>query len=167
MFRQAVNPLVNQVFEGVNATVLAYGQTGTGKTYTLGTGVAKTVLKDKNRGIIQRFLEQLFDKLQKLSATRKFIMTASFLEIYNEKLKDLADANPQTQSKCSSNKRKQRRLTIMTGQKGDAVKINGVTTVRLEGVAQVPFSLNGRHIYSNFLSNDDVCYVMLLQCIHY
>lgn len=123
------------MFEGFNATVLAYGQTGTGKTYTLGTGNAKTVLKAKNRGIIQRFLEELFEKSRKLSATRQFVMTASFLEIYNEKLKDLADANPEPRRKGKS-----RRLTIMTGQTDKMVKINGVTTVTLNGVEQVTAS---------------------------
>ena len=117
--------------------ILGSAQTGTGKTYTLGTGIAKTVLKDKHRGIIQRFLEQLFEQSRQLSTTRRFVMTASFLEIYNEKLKDLADANPEARRKGSSNTAKPRRLTIMTGQTGDAVKINGVTTVRLKGVEQV------------------------------
>jgi kinesin family protein 4/21/27 len=86
LFSQAVKPLVSQVFEGFNATILTYGQTGTGKTYTLGTGITKPAVQSKNRGIIQRVLEQIFEKMGKLSETRKFLMNASFLEIYNEKL---------------------------------------------------------------------------------
>ena len=141
IFSQAVKPLVSQVFDGFNATILAYGQTGTGKTYTLGTGITKAAMQNQNRGIIQRFLEQIFEKMGKLSETRKFVMNASFLEIYNEKLKDLADANPDTPGKGSSYKANARRLTIMTGQTGEAIKINGVTTVRLEGIGQVTFLL--------------------------
>ena len=80
-------------------------------------------------------MEELFEKSEKLAATRQFVMTASFLEIYNEKLKDLTDANP-----GPSRKGKSRRLTVMTGQTSDLVKINGVTTVRLNGVEQVAVS---------------------------
>lgn len=35
LYDQAVIPIVNEVLEGFNCTIFAYGQTGTGKTYTM------------------------------------------------------------------------------------------------------------------------------------
>lgn len=43
LYVQAVYPIVNEVLEGYNCTIFAYGQTGTGKTYTMEGGARKKV----------------------------------------------------------------------------------------------------------------------------
>ncbi len=48
LFEQSISPIVNEVLEGYNCTIFAYGQTGTGKTYTMeGGGTRKTKVKKK------------------------------------------------------------------------------------------------------------------------
>ena len=44
IYDQAISPIVNEVLEGFNCTVFAYGQTGTGKTYTMEGGMRNKVL---------------------------------------------------------------------------------------------------------------------------
>ena len=77
--------VVKEVTNGVNGTIFAYGQTNSGKTYTmLGRG-------DK-RGVLEMAFEDVFQYVASL-VTRTFSMKLSFIEIYNEKVRDLlADA---------------------------------------------------------------------------
>ncbi|XP_018374136.1 PREDICTED: kinesin-like protein KIF21A isoform X2 [Trachymyrmex cornetzi] len=98
IYETCVNRLVEGALDGYNATVLAYGQTGSGKTYTMGTGfdveVDETIV-----GIIPRAIKHLFDGIvdkQKRARERaqmppEFKVTAQFLELYNEDLKDLLE----------------------------------------------------------------------------
>jgi len=75
--------LINNVLEGYNATVLAYGATGTGKTYTMvGNGV--------NNGIMIRTIKDLFYYVNNnIMDNKQFVIKISFIEIYNETIKDL------------------------------------------------------------------------------
>ena len=81
------SPMVLSVLDGYNVCIFAYGQTGTGKTFTMeGT--------DENRGVNYRTLEQLF----KIAEERKEIFTynisVSVLEVYNEQIRDLLASSP-------------------------------------------------------------------------
>ena len=72
------------ILEGFNATVFAYGATGAGKTYTmLGTG--------DNPGIMVRSLSDLFGIIDKAKPLREFNIKLSYVEIYNESLRDLLE----------------------------------------------------------------------------
>lgn len=74
--------LIDNVITGYNATVFAYGATGAGKTYTmLGT--------DDDPGIMVRALNDLFFSMEKTSDDMKYKVTMSYLEIYNEMIRDL------------------------------------------------------------------------------
>lgn len=83
IYDNLVKPLVDQFMAGFNVTVLAYGQTGTGKTYTM-CGDKDVITKDS--GIIPRVLGEIFE-----SIPEDFMIRCSFLELYNENLKDLLD----------------------------------------------------------------------------
>ena len=83
-----VTPLIDAVFQGFNATVFAYGQTGSGKTYTMGSAADG---HDGDRGIIPRAIQEIFARIGALKATHRFSLRISFLEIYNEELRDLLD----------------------------------------------------------------------------
>lgn len=83
IYNEVVKPLVSKVKDGYNCTIFAYGQTGTGKTYTMGTNST-----EKSPGIIPRALEDFF-----LNDDGEFDVHLSFMEIYNEKVYDLLKNN--------------------------------------------------------------------------
>ena len=91
VYKNVVTPLINQVLEGYNCTVFAYGQTGTGKTYTMeGLGEIRGAWEnDPNTGIIPRALSDLFDGLRMSKDTMEYSVRVSFLELYNEEISDL------------------------------------------------------------------------------
>ncbi|KAL6419900.1 hypothetical protein ACFW04_004403 [Cataglyphis niger] len=98
IYETCVNRLVEGALDGYNATVLAYGQTGSGKTYTMGTGFDVEVDEDIV-GIIPRAIGHLFDGIadkqerakERAQMPPEFKVTAQFLELYNEDLKDLLE----------------------------------------------------------------------------
>lgn len=72
--------------EGFNGTIFAYGQTGAGKTFTM-VGDYKD---PEWKGIIPRGFDHVIESIS-LSENRKYIVRASFIEIYNEDIYDLLD----------------------------------------------------------------------------
>uniref|UniRef100_H3BWS5 Kinesin family member C1 n=1 Tax=Tetraodon nigroviridis TaxID=99883 RepID=H3BWS5_TETNG len=82
---EEISLLVQSALDGYNVCCFAYGQTGSGKTYTMeGDEFSDT------RGVIPRAVQQIFRAAEKLGAQGwEFNFTASFVEIYNESLKDL------------------------------------------------------------------------------
>ncbi|XP_078615486.1 osmotic avoidance abnormal protein 3-like isoform X3 [Branchiostoma floridae x Branchiostoma japonicum] len=77
-------PLVESVVEGYNGTVFAYGQTGCGKSFTM-QGIEEPPTQ---RGIIPRAFEHIFESIAVAEDT-KYLVHASYLEIYNEEIRDL------------------------------------------------------------------------------
>ncbi|XWS74207.1 hypothetical protein CRYUN_Cryun02cG0196100 [Craigia yunnanensis] len=88
LFDLAVSPIVNEVLEGYNCTIFAYGQTGTGKTYTMEGGARKKNGEfPSDAGVIPRSVKQIFDILEAQNA--EYSMKVTFLELYNEEITDL------------------------------------------------------------------------------
>lgn len=66
--------------QGYNAAIIAYGQTGTGKTHTM-----EGALEGEGRGIIPRAIQDIFHAIQTDTApSAKYLVRASYLQIYNE-----------------------------------------------------------------------------------
>lgn len=73
---------------GFNCTIFAYGQTGTGKTYTMSGDMTESLgLLAPDAGIIPRVLQALFNKLD--ADAIENCVRCSFIELYNEELRDL------------------------------------------------------------------------------
>ncbi|GAB2286050.1 Kinesin-like protein KIN-5D [Dionaea muscipula] len=88
LFDHAISPIVNEVLEGYNCTIFAYGQTGTGKTYTMEGGARKKNGEyPSDAGVIPRAVQQIFNTLETQSA--EYSMKVTFLELYNEEITDL------------------------------------------------------------------------------
>lgn len=88
IYDQAIAPIVNEVLEGFNCTIFAYGQTGTGKTYTMEGGMRKKVGElPAEAGVIPRAVRQIFDTLEAQNAD--YSMKVTFSELYNEEITDL------------------------------------------------------------------------------
>ncbi|KAM4587766.1 kinesin-like protein KIF17 isoform 2-T4 [Odontesthes bonariensis] len=84
MYNEIAYPLVEGVTEGYNGTIFAYGQTGSGKSFTM-QGVSEPAAQ---KGVIPRAVEHIFESIQCAENT-KFLVRASYLEIYNEEIRDL------------------------------------------------------------------------------
>ncbi|NXK21705.1 CTK2 protein, partial [Arenaria interpres] len=90
-FLHAPSPASPQsALDGYHVCIFAYGQTGSGKTYTM---EGPEVGDAQSRGVIPRAVGQLFHGAQELAEKGwKYDFSASFLEIYNESLRDLLGA---------------------------------------------------------------------------
>ena len=92
VYNCTAKPAVYSVLEGYNSTIFAYGQTGTGKTFTM-EGFTYDNL-DSSRGIIPRTIEDIFKYIESNSnRDTKFIIRAAYLQIYNEMISDLLKPN--------------------------------------------------------------------------
>ena len=87
IYEENFRELVSSVLAGFNGTVFAYGQTGTGKTFTMEGVRADSDL----RGMIPRAFDHIFTPI--CSSKDKFIVKASYLEIYKEEIRDLLSAD--------------------------------------------------------------------------
>ncbi|ESL06400.1 hypothetical protein TRSC58_05928, partial [Trypanosoma rangeli SC58] len=88
IFTQFIMPLVDSVLEGYNATVFAYGQSGSGKTHTM-MGI---IDNPELQGITPRCFSHIFERIfamKEASPNTQFSMYVSFIEIYNGKVRDL------------------------------------------------------------------------------
>ncbi|XP_005094304.1 kinesin-like protein KIF11-B isoform X2 [Aplysia californica] len=92
VYKAVVKPVVEEVLSGYNCTIFAYGQTGTGKTFTMEGERSENASmgwdEDPMTGIIPRALHQIFEELQRQTEV-EFSVRVSFLELYNEELFDL------------------------------------------------------------------------------
>ncbi|KAF1936581.1 kinesin family protein-like protein [Clathrospora elynae] len=82
VYESTTKPLLDSVLDGYNATVFAYGATGCGKTHTI-TGTSQ------QPGIIFMTMQELFEKIQDVQEEKVTEITLSYLEIYNETIRDL------------------------------------------------------------------------------
>ena len=106
VFDFSIRNTVEDVMNGYNGTVFAYGQTGAGKSYTMMGEMDDPV----NKGITPRIMEQIFDAIMVHgSANVEYTVGISYLEIYMERIRDLL--NPVMDN-----------LPIHEGSKGPYVK---------------------------------------------
>ncbi|GAM89366.1 hypothetical protein ANO11243_074030 [Dothideomycetidae sp. 11243] len=87
IFNDVVSPILDEVLSGFNCTIFAYGQTGTGKTYTMSGDITDMQPLPEAAGIIPRVLYALFDRLGEDEGENS--VKCSFIELYNEELRDL------------------------------------------------------------------------------
>ncbi|CAK8544097.1 unnamed protein product [Lathyrus sativus] len=119
LYEQAVTPIVHEVLEGFNCTIFAYGQTGTGKTFTM-EGECKRSKSGPNgelppeAGVIPRAVKQIFDTLEGQNA--EYSVKVTFLELYNEEITDLLA--PEELSKVSLEEKQKKQLPLMEDGKG-------------------------------------------------
>ncbi|KAI2791950.1 Kinesin-like protein bimC [Penicillium oxalicum] len=123
VYEEVVMPILNEMLAGYNCTIFAYGQTGTGKTYTMSGDMTDTlgILSD-DAGIIPRTLYSLFHKLEDTESTVK----CSFIELYNEELRDLLAADDNTKLKIYENEKKGHLGTSVQGM--EETYIDSATT---------------------------------------
>ena len=107
-----MSPLVQTFISGINCTVFAYGQTSSGKTYTLGSDTLASPSSD-SCGIIFRAIEEIFEALSKQQESSgdkeegtvgggreesgRSEVRVSYIEVYKEEVRDLiSEGSPET-----------------------------------------------------------------------
>ncbi|KAA8544993.1 hypothetical protein F0562_019790 [Nyssa sinensis] len=137
-----VEPILRSALDGNNVCIFAYGQTGTGKTFTMeGT--------NDSPGIVPRALEELFRQAS-LDSSASFTFSMSMLEVYLGNLRDLLAAKPsgrayQPVSRCN--------LNIQTDPKG-LVEIEGLTEVEISNFTKASWwYTKGRRVRSTSWTN--------------
>ncbi|EPS70409.1 hypothetical protein M569_04350, partial [Genlisea aurea] len=112
-------PLADSVLDGYNVCIFAYGQTGTGKTFTM-EGTAEA------RGVNYRTLEKLFHIIDERKTTFRYHVSVSVLEIYNEQIRDLLVASASATKK----------LEVKQGVDGGH-HVPGLVEARVDSVSEV------------------------------
>ncbi|EMG50460.1 KIP3 Kinesin-like protein KIP3 [Candida maltosa Xu316] len=91
VYKNTTQPLLDSILDGYNATVFAYGATGCGKTHTIsGT--------PDDPGVIFLTMKELYQKIEELSDRKIIDVSLSYLEIYNETIRDLLHPETRCQS---------------------------------------------------------------------
>ena len=88
IFAESAFPIIENILEGYNGTIFAYGQTGTGKTHTMAGVIDDPDLK----GITPRAFETIFKSIN-IDTNKQYLVRASYLEIYKEEVLDLLNKN--------------------------------------------------------------------------
>ena len=115
VYQMCAKDVVTKAMNGFNGTILAYGQTGAGKTFTM-TGSTESF---QHRGIIPRAIQQVFREIYErpeLAVT----VRVSYLEIYNENLYDLLSTLPGVPPVDSS-------LMTVTEDNGGQTRVKGLS----------------------------------------
>eukprot|EP00041_Stephanoeca_diplocostata_P030025 m.898985 g.898985 ORF g.898985 m.898985 type:complete len:797 (+) comp23676_c0_seq11:175-2565(+) len=118
IYDESVRPIVNDVLNGYNGTIFAYGQTGTGKTFTMEGVKNDPMLK----GVIPNSFEHIFSEISRTQG-KQFLVRASYLEIYSEDIRDLI-----------SSKHTQR---LQLREKDSGVYVEGLTSAVVKNIQEI------------------------------
>jgi kinesin family member 3B len=99
VYNKAATDIVESVVNGFNGTIFAYGQTGAGKSHTM-EGYSEP---PEEKGIIPNSFKHIFDRIAEESTTKQFMVYASYLEIYNEEIRDLLSQDPKNHLELKEN----------------------------------------------------------------
>lgn len=122
VYSVAAQPIVLDVLEGYNGTIMAYGQTGAGKTYTLSDVVIDDAGESRVEGIIPRSAANIFEYASN-DKDHEYHISMSYIQIYMETIQDLL--NPDTSS-----------LHIREGEDG-GIFIAGVQEIEVKSIEDV------------------------------
>ncbi|KAJ2170872.1 hypothetical protein GGF45_005163, partial [Coemansia sp. RSA 551] len=86
IYNYAIRDTLEDVFNGYNGTVFCYGQTGSGKTFTM---MGADIDNDSLKGITPRIVEGVFGQIVESPPTVEYMVKASYMEIYMERIRDL------------------------------------------------------------------------------
>lgn len=86
VFDFSIRPTVDDILNGYNGTVFAYGQTGAGKSYTM---MGADIDDSQSKGIIPRIVEQIFASIMASAGNIEYTVRVSYMEIYMERIRDL------------------------------------------------------------------------------
>ncbi|GBG31510.1 Kinesin-related protein 4 [Hondaea fermentalgiana] len=89
VYEKLGQPIISGVLDGFHGTIFAYGQTSSGKTHTL-LGTAEEM------GVIVHSVHDIFEYVSRAPPEMEFLIRVSYLEIYNEEVRDLLGGNTES-----------------------------------------------------------------------
>ncbi|XP_027353436.1 kinesin-like protein KIN-1 [Abrus precatorius] len=120
-------PIVRDAVNAINGTVITYGQTGAGKTYSMeGPGILEC--DEQKKGLLPRVVEGLFDSLNSSDIDIAYSIKLSMVEIYMEKVRDLFELSKDN-------------IQIKEG-KSQGILLPGVTEITVQDPAEALQSLS-------------------------
>ncbi|ODQ67120.1 kinesin-domain-containing protein, partial [Nadsonia fulvescens var. elongata DSM 6958] len=130
-----ISSSLTSFIQGYNVSIMAYGQSGSGKSYTMGTN-------GESMGIISRAAELMFPQLKSNSENNStsYIIRVSYLEIYNEQIRDLL-IKPSHSQGHGPNHVHATPITIRENSKGEIV-FTGLSQIRVDSVSDLLHLLN-------------------------
>ncbi|ESO09033.1 hypothetical protein HELRODRAFT_132965, partial [Helobdella robusta] len=81
IFDELISPIMQDIMSGINGTIFAYGQTSSGKTYTM-------MGDETSPGIISMCIKSIYNKIEN-TPSRAYFVRVSYVELYNENIVDL------------------------------------------------------------------------------
>ncbi|CAG8467879.1 1610_t:CDS:2 [Dentiscutata erythropus] len=127
VYERCVTKMVDKFLDGFNVTILAYGQTSSGKTHTMGTSNDIT-FPTESRGIIPRAMDTLFSAVNSARyKSQKFSMRVSFVELYNEDLIDLL-------AECNDEDKPQ---VLIRENSNGSISLSGLQEIKVNSVDEV------------------------------
>ncbi|XP_062002494.1 kinesin-like protein KIN-1 [Rosa rugosa] len=114
-------PIVKDAVDAINGTIITYGQTGAGKTYSM-EGPSIMVCDEQKRGLVPRIVDGLFDCIKSSEGTVKYSIKLSMVEIYMEKVRDLFDLSKDN--------------IQIKESKAQGIVLNGVTEISVSDPAE-------------------------------
>lgn len=86
VFEYSIRPTVDDILNGYNGTVFAYGQTGAGKSYTM---MGSDINDEVGKGVTPRIVQQIFASILASPGNIEYTVRVSYMEIYMERIRDL------------------------------------------------------------------------------
>lgn len=120
----ASRAITEDLFKGYNCTILAYGQTGAGKTFSMGTAAGQSPEIQEMDGVIPRACMDLFVNIM-AKCDGNAQVELSYLEVYNEEIRDLMTADGANQQ-----------LRIRENLNGE-IYVRGLTAVSVSDPGEV------------------------------
>lgn len=132
---EEISQLVQSALDGYRVCIFAYGQTGSGKTHTM---LGDNGGQGANLGMIPRSVRQIFDSARVLEKDGwRFSLRASFLEIYNETVRDLlVDSSTVSKQKVKDD------YKIIYNHESKLSEVHGLTVETVENGEQVQRLIN-------------------------
>uniref|UniRef100_A0A3Q7EMS2 Kinesin motor domain-containing protein n=1 Tax=Solanum lycopersicum TaxID=4081 RepID=A0A3Q7EMS2_SOLLC len=131
-------PIVQGALDAINGTIITYGQTGAGKTYSM-EGPSIVDCESKKKGLLQRVVDGLFEAITNSEKPSKYAIKLSMVEIYMEKVRDLFDLSKDN--------------IQIKESKVHGIVLNGATEVAISNSAEALQSLSVRE-------NEMMCFHM-------
>ncbi|KAK4378999.1 hypothetical protein RND71_000861 [Anisodus tanguticus] len=131
-------PIVQGALDAINGTIITYGQTGAGKTYSM-EGPSIVDCESRKKGLLQRVVDGLFEAIMKSEKPNKYTIKLSMVEIYMEKVRDLFDLSKDN--------------IQIKESKVHGIILNGTTEVTISNSAEALQSLSVRE-------NETMCFHM-------